>query len=62
MNSIVIQDVIYCLKSEVLPNDEATILNNVLDFLSKSKKQLDLISTEGEPEQEFFKLKTAFFI
>ena len=62
MNSIVIQDVIYCLKSEVLPNDEATILNNVLDFLSKSKKQPDLISTEGEPEQEFFKFKTAFFI
>lgn len=25
MNSIVIQDVIYCLKSEVLSNDEATI-------------------------------------
>ena len=61
MSSIVIQDVIYCLKSEALANDEAIILNNVLDFLSKSKKQLDLISTEGEPEQEFFKFETAFF-
>ncbi len=38
MSSIVIQDVIYCLKSEALANDEAIILNNVLYFLSKSKK------------------------
>jgi len=61
MSSTVIEDVINCLKSEALPNDEMTILNNVLDFLSKSKKQLDLISTEGEPEQELLKFKTAFF-
>ena len=62
MSSIVIKDIIYCLKSEGLPNDEMTILNNVLNFLSKSKKQLDLISIEGEPEQELLKFKTAFFI
>ena len=61
MSSIVIDDVISSLRDGTLENDEATILDNIQNYLYKSRNKLDSISTKGEPEQELLKFKTSFF-
>lgn len=61
MSSIVIDDVISSLRDGTLENDEATILDNIQNYLYKSRNKLDSISTKGEPEKELLKFKTSFF-
>ena len=61
MSTVVIDDVILSLKSGTLEDDEKQILDNIQSYLYKSRDNLDLISTKGEPKQELLKFKTAFF-
>ena len=61
MSSIVIDDVIASLRNGTLESDETSILDNIQNYLYKSRNKLDSISTKGEPEQELLKFKTSFF-
>ena len=46
MSSIVIDDVIDSLRNGTLENDETTILDNIQNYLYKSRNKLDSINTE----------------
>lgn len=61
MSSIVIDDVIASLRNGTLENDETSILDNIQNYLYKSRNKLDSISTKGKPQQELLKFKTSFF-
>ena len=61
MISNVIDDVIASLRNGTLESDETSILDNIQNYLYKSRNKLDSISTKGEPEQELLKFKTSFF-
>ena len=61
ISSIVIDDVIASLRNGTLESDETSILDNIQNYLYKSRNKLDSISTKGEPEQELLKFKTSFF-
>lgn len=61
MSSIIIDDVISSLRNGTLEDDEKSILDNIQNYLYKSRDKLESISTKGQPEKELLKFKTSFF-